>query len=113
MSVFSTTELKKRTREDEREEKRIRKRFYADLRFAIDRLPLQESDWRDLISFHQEFGKEGPLQLRHSLIPSWRMRQEILGGDPMPEDLLKIWGVDAPAEPVTRKVRSDKGKRRG
>ena len=113
MSVFSSTELKKRSREDEREEKRIRKRFYSDLRFAVDRLPLQESDWRDLIGMHHEFGKEGPMQLRHSLIPSWRLRQDILNGAPMPDDLLTIWGTDAPVEPITRKVRSDKGKRRG
>ena len=50
-------------RELEREQVRLAKRMLRDLRWSAERSTLRESDWTDLLTLHQQYGKEGPNQL--------------------------------------------------
>ena len=114
MSVFSTTEIKKRSTQEEREVKRLEKIAYKDLRWAIDRYPITPAEWQTLLTLHSRHGKEGGRQLAHELIPSWSLRQESMdGGCPCPADLWKQWKPEAIGKRAsTRKVRIDAGKAR-
>ena len=114
MSIFSTTEIKKRSSQEEREIKRLEKIAYKDLRWTIDRYPVTEQDWHTLLTLHSRHGREGGRQLAHELIPSWSLRQESMsGGCPCPADLWKQWKPEAVGKRAsTRKVRIDSGKAR-
>ena len=114
MSVFSLTETKRQTKEEERERIRLEKRDYRDLRHAIDRYPVTEQDWHTLLTLHSRYGREGARQLTFELIPSWSLRQEsIPNGCPCPSDLWDQWKPEATSERTSaRKVRIDSGKAR-
>ena len=114
MSVFSTTEIRKRSTQEEREIKRLEKIAYKDLRWAIDRYPVTEQDWHTLLTLHFRYGKEGGRELSLALIPSWSIRQESMaGGCPCPAELWNQWKPEAVGERAsTRKVRIDAGKAR-
>ncbi|MFZ9947191.1 MAG: hypothetical protein ACO3FN_09000, partial [Vulcanococcus sp.] len=67
-------------REQEREAIRLAKRMLRDLRWTAERSRLRESDWTDLLTLHQQYGKEGPNQLWLELIPYWSQSQRLNGG---------------------------------
>jgi len=112
-------------REAERERIRLEKRMPRDLRWTAERSKLRESDWVDLLTLFQQYGKEGPNQLWLELIPYWSQSQHLNGGAPCPADLKPDWLAELSAEkprtrPTTRKApgaprkpRTDKGKPRG
>lgn len=113
MSVFSTTEIRKRSKAEEREIERALKRNYKDLRWAIDRYPITEGEWETLLTLHGKYGKEGGRQLAHQLIPQWNLCQErIPGGCTIPDHLWDQWKPETVARTSNRKVRSDAGRAR-
>ena len=63
------------TREQLREQIRLEKRHYRDLRWCAEHSHLEDSDFVDLLKLHQLHGREGMLQLHQQLIPYWRMCQ--------------------------------------
>jgi hypothetical protein len=112
-------------REQEREQLRLEKRHLRDLRWAVERSTIEESDWADLLTLQQAHGKEGPLQLWRELVPYWRACQRCNGGADIPAELFPqatglisraTQATHAPANRVkaspgsTRKRRSDAGK---
>jgi len=71
-----TTKASAREAADERREQiRLEKRLYKDLRWAAERSILEDSDWRDLLNLFQQYGKEGNIQLERELIPFWQTCQ--------------------------------------
>ena len=71
-----TTKASAREAAEERKEQiRLEKRLYKDLRWAAERSTLEDSDWQDLISLHQQYGREGNIQLERELIPFWQTCQ--------------------------------------
>ena len=112
-SIFSTAETRKRSKADERELERAEKKNYKDLRWAIERYPVNADEWQTLLTLHAKHGKEGGRQLAHQLIPMWSLCQErIPGGCPMPDEMWEQWKPASTQRTSTRKVRSDAGKRR-
>ena len=117
-------------REQEREAIRLAKRLLRDLRWTAERSRLRESDWTDLLTLHNQHGKEGPNQLWLELIPYWSQSQRLNGGTPCPDALQPDWLAEinckksahdrvgrpkvvtrkAPGAP--RKPRADAGKKR-
>lgn len=63
--------------QDERDQIRLEKRHYTDLRWAVEHSILMDSDWTDLLFLHKLYGKEGNLQLERELIPVWRQSQKL------------------------------------
>lgn len=63
--------------QDERDQIRLEKRHYADLRWAVEHSILMDSDWTDLLTLHSQYGKEGPLRLEKELMPVWRQVQKL------------------------------------
>lgn len=59
----------------QREQIRLEKRLYRDLRWAAEHSSLESSDWCDLLSLHKQYGKEGYIQLEQELIPFWEACQ--------------------------------------
>lgn len=113
MSIFSTTEIKKRSKAEERELLKAEKRNYKDLRWAVDRYPITADEWATLLTLHGKHGKEGGRQLAHQLIPEWNLCQErIPGGCTIPAELWEQWKPEAVTRTSTRKVRSDAGRAR-
>jgi hypothetical protein len=121
-------ELKQRAadaRELLREQVRLEKRLLRDLRYCVERSTLTAQEWRDLLSLHQDHGKEGLRQLWEDLIPYWDTCQRMNGGDLCPADIKPGWVTELSAKnmrtnPTTRKLqgaprkpRTDKGKQRG
>ena len=111
-------------REAERERIRLEKRMLRDLRWTAERSRLSEADWRDMLTLHQQWGKEGVNQLHLELIPYWSQCQLLNGGAPCPPELRPGWLAKLSAEkprtrPTTRKTpgaprkpRTDKGQSR-
>ena len=106
-----------------REQIRNEKRQLRDLRYCAERSTLTAAEWRDLLTLHQQHGKEGIRELWESLIPYWEACQMVNHGEPCPSDLkpagLKLSAQNARTEPLTRpkpgaprKARTDKGKAR-
>ena len=94
-------------REQEREAIRLAKRLLRDLRWTAERSRLRESDWTDLLTLHNQHGKEGPNQLWLELIPYWSQSQRLNGGVPCPDALQPDWVVEinckkSAHDPVTR-----------
>ena len=113
MSIFSTTEIRKQSKAEARELERARKRAYRDLRWSVDRYPITAREWEELLTLHQEFGKEGFRQLAHQLIPGWCLCQErIPGGTTIPPKLWERYKPEEVTRTSTRKVRSDAGRAR-
>lgn len=126
LGMFQSQRERKENREAEREQLRLEKRHLRDLRWAVERSTLEESDWADLLALQAEHGKEGPLQLWRELVPYWRDCQRLNGGADIPAELFpQATGLfprtpePTPAAPVTRqkpgkgaprKRRSDAGK---
>lgn len=123
---WTTKGRQRETREAEREQLRLEKRHLRDLRWAVERSSIEESDWADLLALQAAHGKEGPLQLWRELVPYWRDCQRINGGADIPAELFpQATGIflrteKAPAAPAVRaragkgaprKRRSDAGKR--
>jgi len=114
-SIFAAEvhETRKRSKADERELERAEKKNYKDLRWAIERYPVNADEWQTLLTLHAKYGKEGGRQLAHQLIPMWSLCQErIPGGCPMPDEMWEQWKPASTERTSTRKVRSDAGKRR-
>ena len=86
--MFASHHDRKDAREQEREEIRLQKRMLRDLRWAVERSTIQESDWRDLLALHQQYGKEGPLQMVAEVIPYWRDCQRVNKGADLPQVVL-------------------------
>ena len=63
--------------QEERDQIRLEKRHYSDLRWAVEHSILMDSDWTDLLSLHSQYGKEGNLQLQQKLLPFWRQAQRL------------------------------------
>ena len=106
-----------------REQIRNEKRQLRDLRYCAERSTLTAAEWRDLLTLHQQHGKEGIRELWESLIPYWEACQMVNRGEACPSDLkpagLKLNAQNARTEPLTRpkpgaprKARTDKGKAR-
>ena len=116
MSVFSTTEINRRSKREEREfekEKlRMEKRAYRDARWAIETIAVDEPTWDELLTLHSKHGKEGARELGAKLIPMWSVIQEHLGGAPIPKQLRDLYAVPTGERTSTRRVRSDAGKAR-
>lgn len=124
MGEWQTQRDRRDAREAERERTRLEKRMLRDLRWAVERSIVMESDWSDLIALQQQHGKEGPLQLFRELLPYWSQCQTLNGGTPCPPELFpqticeKVRATPkqgpttrkAPGSP--RKVRTDRGKAR-
>lgn len=111
--MFSSTEIKKRSKAEERELKRAQKRNYQDLRWAVERYPISAIEWQTLLTLHGTFGKEGGRQLAHQLIPLWNLCQEkIPGGSTIPSHLWDQWKPEVHERTSSRKVRSDAGRAR-
>jgi hypothetical protein len=94
-------------RELEREAIRLAKRLLRDLRWTAERSRLRESDWTDLLTLHNQHGKEGPNQLWLELIPYWSQSQRLNGGTPCPDSLQPDWVAEinckkSAHDPVTR-----------
>jgi hypothetical protein len=116
-------ELAADARELLREQIRNEKRQLRDLRYCAERSTLTAAEWRDLLTLHQQHGKEGIRELWESLIPYWEACQMVNRGEACPSDLkpagLKLSAQNARTEPLTRpkpgaprKARTDKGKAR-
>ena len=113
MSIFSTSEIRKRSKAEEREIERAEKRNYKDLRWAVMRCPITENDWEMLLTLHGKYGKEGARQVAHQLIPEWNLCQEVMpDGCTIPDKLYERWKPQTMKRTSTRKVRSDSGKAR-
>ena len=106
-----------------REQIRNEKRQLRDLRYCADRSTLTAAEWRDLLTLHQQHGKEGIRELWESLIPYWEACQMVNRGEACPSDLkpagLKLSAEKTRTKPTTRnkpgaprKARTDKGKAR-
>jgi hypothetical protein len=106
-----------------REQIRNEKRQLRDLRYCAERSTLTAAEWRDLLTLHQQHGKEGIRELWESLIPYWEACQTVNRGEACPSDLkpvgLELSAQNARTEPLTRpkpgaprKARTDKGKAR-
>ena len=63
--------------QEERDQIRLEKRHYTDLRWAVEHSILLDSDWTDLLALHAEYGKEGPLRLERELLPFWQQCQKM------------------------------------
>ena len=63
--------------QDERDQIRLEKRHYTDLRWAVEHSILMDSDWTDLLALHSQYGKEGPLRLQRELLPFWQQCQKM------------------------------------
>ena len=63
--------------QDERDQIRLEKRHYSDLRWAVEHSILLDSDWTDLLSLHKNYGKEGNLQLQREVLPYWQQCQKL------------------------------------
>jgi len=63
--------------QDERDQIRLEKRHYSDLRWAVEHSILMDSDWTDLLVLHKNFGKEGNLQLQREILPFWQQCQKM------------------------------------
>ena len=63
--------------QEERDQIRLEKRHYSDLRWAVEHSILMDSDWTDLLALHAEYGKEGPLRLGRELLPFWQQCQKM------------------------------------
>jgi hypothetical protein len=61
----------------ERDQIRLEKRHYSDLRWAVEHSILMDSDWTDLLALHSQYGKEGPLRLERELLPFWQQCQKM------------------------------------
>lgn len=106
-----------------REQIRQEKRQLRDLRFCAERSTLTAPEWRDLLTLHQQHGKEGIRELWESLIPYWEACQTVNRGEPCPSDLRPV-GLKLSAEKprmrptirnkpgAPRKPRADRGKPR-
>lgn len=122
--AWATSRDRRDAREQQREQIRLEKRMLRDLRWAVERSTVKESDWSDLIALQQQHGKEGPLQLFRELLPYWSQCQILNGGTPCPAELFpqniceKTRTIPqrgpttrkSPGSP--RKVRTDRGKAR-
>lgn len=119
-------QLAQDAREAERERTRLEKRMLRDLRWAAERARLESTDWADLLKLHQSYGKEGPMQLWHELVPYWQDCQRLNGGAPCPSEHRPPWvdqklsAKNPRTRPTTRKApgaprkpRTDAGKPRG
>jgi hypothetical protein len=106
-----------------REQIRQEKRQLRDLRYCAERSTLTAAEWRDLLTLHQQHGKEGIRELWESLIPYWNACQQVNHGEQCPSDLqpvgLKLSAEKTRARPTTRKPpgaprkpRTDAGKPR-
>ncbi len=106
-----------------REQIRNEKRQLRDLRYCAERSTLTAAEWRDLLTLHQQHGKEGIRELWESLIPYWEACQMVNRGEACPSDLkpagLKLSAQNTRTKPTTRnkpgaprKARTDKGKAR-
>lgn len=106
-----------------REQIRQEKRQLRDLRYCAERSTLTAIEWRDLLTLHQQHGKEGIRELWESLIPYWEACQTVNGGEPCPPELipqgLKLSAEKTRTRPSTRnkpgaprKPRTDAGKPR-
>jgi hypothetical protein len=106
-----------------REQIRNEKRQLRDLRYCAERSTLTAAEWRDLLTLHQQHGKEGIRELWESLIPYWEACQAVNKGEVCPSDLkpagLKLSAENTRTKPTTRnkpgaprKPRTDKGKPR-
>jgi len=73
--AWTTKASAREAAEERREQMRLEKRLYRDLRWAAERSILENSDWQDLLSLHKQYGKEGILQLERELIPFWQTCQ--------------------------------------
>jgi len=116
-------ELAADARELLREQIRNEKRQLRDLRYCAERSTLTAAEWRDLLTLHQQHGKEGIRELWESLIPYWEACQTVNRGEACPSDLkpagLKLSAENTRTKPTTRnkpgaprKARTDKGKAR-
>jgi len=63
--------------QEERDQIRLEKRHYSDLRWAVEHSILMDSDWADLRVLHSNYGKEGPLRLERELLPFWQQCQKL------------------------------------
>ena len=63
--------------QDERDQIRLEKRHYSDLRWAVEHSTLMDSDWTDLLALHSQYGKEGPLRLERELLPFWQQSRKM------------------------------------
>jgi len=63
--------------QDERDQIRLEKRHYSDLRWAVEHSILLDSDWTDLLTLQSQLGKEGPLRLEKELLPFWQQCQKM------------------------------------
>jgi len=63
--------------QDERDQIRLEKRHYSDLRWAVEHSIMIDSDWTDLLALHSQYGKEGPLRLERELLPFWQQSQKM------------------------------------
>jgi len=73
--AWTTKASAREAAEERREQIRLEKRLYKDLRWAAERSILEDSDWQDLLNLHQQYGREGNIQLERELIPVWRTCQ--------------------------------------
>lgn len=124
MGDWQTQRDRRDAREAERERTRLEKRMLRDLRWAVERSTVMESDWSDLIALQQQYGKEGPLQLFRELLPYWSQCQVMNGGTPCPPSLFpqnicektrttpKQGPTTRKAPGAPRKTRTDNGKAR-
>jgi hypothetical protein len=73
--AWTTKASAREAAEERREQIRLERRLYKDLRWAAERSTLESSDWQDLLNLHKQYGKEGTLQLERELIPFWQTCQ--------------------------------------
>ena len=73
--AWTTKASAREAAEERREQIRLEKRLYRDLRWAAERSILESSDWADLLTLHRQYGKEGNMELERELIPFWQTCQ--------------------------------------
>jgi hypothetical protein len=73
--AWTTKASAREAAEERREQIRLEKRLYKDLRWAAERSVLEDSDWVDLLALHRQYGAEGNLRLERELIPFWNVCQ--------------------------------------
>jgi hypothetical protein len=73
--AWTTKASARETAEERREQIRLEKRLYRDLRWAAEHSILEDSDWVDLLALHRQYGAEGNLRLQRELIPFWKTAQ--------------------------------------